>query len=164
MSRTQPKIYFIANGNRISFAAWLNEQKEASNLSWRRFSEEIGIKRVHAYSLNTFQGKPNCPPTEKFQKIINTLGYSEEDFEIIGEGLINKQSPPEAEKLKEKAEEAIKRGFEIVRSPIVRIVAGESFYRRYGYGEENTSRCDNSCRGKQQPRRMRKASSGIACY
>ena len=139
------QIFFVTEeGERISFSDWLRQQKQRLSqenrraVSWREISEIVGVEGLIAYSTRNTEGAPNLPTRNKFAKIVSGLGASTEDFEVVGrlkaDYNLNELSE---EDLIRVGEGAISRGFDVIRSPLVRTVLGESLYRKCFYGFEN---------------------------
>jgi hypothetical protein len=57
-------------------------------LTWTEMDELTGIDRVNSYVLRVSGGKPNSPPIDKFEQIVNALGYDLKYFsyENLGNG------------------------------------------------------------------------------
>lgn len=138
------KIFFKENGKEcIPFHEFLRGEKKQRGLTWEAMNTLCGTEqRVSSYALNVSEGHPNSPPLPTFQRIIQALGYSSEQFEhhdlreedprgspeykqvlrSIGEEIlrINASLPPEKHPQR-------------LSFPIIRSVGGEYFVRKHGH-------------------------------
>ncbi|MDH3353558.1 MAG: helix-turn-helix transcriptional regulator [Nanoarchaeota archaeon] len=136
MTNKERSIHYTKEDERIPFAAWLGQEKIRLGFTWKEMAELTGVTNISSYVYGK-KGDQYLPSQTNFKEIVDALGYSVNDFETIGTKKGNiRQTYNKQEKLTEIAEAAIKRNFDIIRSPLVRSVAGENFYAKYGKGKE----------------------------
>ena len=140
LKKMDSKIYYITEeGRSIPFSEFLRQEREIRGCTWPALDRLCGVKRISAYATNTSGGKPNHPPEEVFLQIIGRLGYAAADFECCDLRInVPKLDGTEIEAVLRKIGDFIveenvgkKRKWRF-SSYIMRNVAGERFYGRYG--------------------------------
>ncbi len=116
------KIIYVGEGKRIPFSEWLKQKKEETGLSWAELSEDIGVKSIRTYSSKHTYGQSANPGWGHFGIILDYFNASPKDFEIL-RGL-KKDFVLKPEKLRELGELALKHGFKIIRSGLIKKVFG----------------------------------------
>ncbi len=118
------KIDFVGTGKRQPFNEFLKEEKEAMGISWTNFNEMLGASRTNKYA---HKSEATTPGNEIFYRMIETLGYNDEDFLIDGlnpGGIVEKRNTT----LYEVAETAIEAGRTNLSTTFIRNCCGGSLY------------------------------------
>ena len=135
-------IFFKDGEKRIPFSQFLRQVKNDLVCSWNELSECCGVEKMNTYANKNTNGNPNNPPRKKFLKIIKTLGFNEDKFEITG-GLRERQHlSTEGYNLaiKEIADYVLKLNSEKennereqrISTSLIREHISENFYQKYG--------------------------------
>ncbi len=142
------KVYFVRDGQRLPFSAFLIREKQARKLTWKALGELCETPRISAYFYGMSDGLPNNPPHDKLRHIIHSLRYSEDDFEISGTlGRTEPLNPEEYTKLlrrlgdvileQNRKNQASGRRPQKLSTSAVRHFVGDRFYHWYGHSYES---------------------------